>query len=89
MPIRFSKAFSKQYEKADKRIKSAFEKRLKLFKNNLQNPLLNNHPLTGKYKDCRSINITGDWRAIYIESREDREFVIIFIALGTHSQLYK
>lgn len=33
-----------------------------------------------------SINITGDWRAIYMPININE---VLFIAFGTHSQLYK
>jgi mRNA-degrading endonuclease YafQ of YafQ-DinJ toxin-antitoxin module len=33
-----------------------------------------------------SINITGDWRAIYMPINNNE---VLFIAFGTHSQLYK
>jgi len=85
MEIKFSPRFRKQYRKASHKIKVTFNKRLKLFQENSYNPLLNNHQLSGKLKGYRSINITGDWRAIY--SREDGS--IIFEMLGTHNQLYK
>ncbi|OGH08770.1 MAG: hypothetical protein A2152_00095 [Candidatus Levybacteria bacterium RBG_16_35_6] len=85
MEIRFNASFRKQYKKADEKIKEAFTKRLKLFQTNPRNPILRNHQLSGKFKDYKSINITGDWRAIYIE----RGRVIEFQLLGTHSQLYK
>ena len=45
---------------------------------------LNNHILSGKWSGYRSINITGDWRAIFRET----ETGVYFIVLGTHSQLY-
>jgi len=90
MRIRFSRHFSKQYNKAILNIKSAFDKRLKLF---LQNPYarqLNNHPLKGKYAGYHCINITGDWRALYSEYFDKQSNkIIIFEVLGTHSQLYK
>lgn len=85
MEIKYSPKFRKQYAKSNEKIRSAFNSRLKLFIQNSHNPLLRNHALTGGYKGFRSINITGDWRAIYSE----RNSVIIFVALGTHSQLYK
>lgn len=47
-------------------------------------PRLRSHALRGDYKDYRSINVTGDWRAIYRMVGE----TALFIALGTHSQLY-
>ncbi len=90
MLVRFSKSFSKQYDKADEKIKSAFDKRLKLFLENPFSQLLNNHPLAGNFIGYRSINITGDWRALYCEYKTDDEgFLIVFYFLGTHSQLYK
>ena len=90
MQIKFGRKFTKQYEKAGAEIRSLFDERLKLF---IQDPFqltLNNHPLTGKLKGFRSINITGDWRAIYSQSSDPVEGkVIIFEMLGTHSKLYK
>lgn len=90
MQINFAKKFKKQYERADTKIKDAFDKRLGLFLQNPIHPQLNNHALTGKYSGKRSISVTGDWRAIFSEqSDEDGNKVTILEALGTHSQLYK
>lgn len=88
MLIKFEKKFNKQYQKADSKIKTAFKARLKLFKDNPLNPLLDNHLLIGNYLGKRSINITGDWRAIYSESEEEGNKIVVFYLLGTHSQLY-
>jgi len=85
MEIRYSPRFRKQYVKSNKKVKIAFNSRLELFLQNAHHPLLKNHSLTGEFKGYRSINITGDWRAIYLERRD----AVIFITLGTHSQLYK
>lgn len=85
MEIEFSSEFRKQYLKSNKKIKNAFSMRLKLFQQNSYHPLLRNHQLTGGYKSYQSINITGDWRAIYSQ----RGNTITFKFLGTHSQLYK
>ena len=84
MKIKYRRKFKKQYARAPKKIKRAFEKRLKLFLKDPQNPILHNHQLSGQLRKYRSINITGDWRAFYSEN----EFVI-FKVFGTHSQLYK
>lgn len=83
--IDYSKIFDKQLRKVPLSIKIAFRQRFELFLNNPFHPQLNNHALTGKYKNYRSINITGDWRAIYSEEKD----AFIFELLGTHSQLYK
>lgn len=88
--IDYSKIFHKQLKKAPLGIKIAFRERLALFLQNPSHPLLNNHSLSGSFLGKRSINITGDWRAIYYEYTSDDEgAVIIFYLLGTHSQLYK
>ena len=89
MLIRFAKKFVKQYDKAGIKIQSAFDNKLKLFSQNQFHPQLNNHSLTGKLTGYRSINITGDWRALYSSSQnEDGVIVVTFETLGTHSQLY-
>jgi len=49
------------------------------------NPLLNNHPLHGEWLNYRSINITGDIRAIFFVENA----TAIFITIGSHSELYK
>lgn len=89
MLISYGKKFKKQYQKANLKIKDAFKMRLKYFRENPDNPTLNNHPLIGTHLGKRSINITGDWRAVYSESINDEgEKSVIFHLLGTHSQLY-
>ena len=67
----------------DVRIK--FIERLKIFKLNKHDSALNNHNLSGKYKEYKSINVSGNYRAIFEETPDH----IKFIAIGTHSQLYK
>ena len=87
--IDYSRKFIKQLKKAPLSIKIAFRDRLSFFLKNPFAPILNNHLLKGRYFNSRSINITGDWRAIYSEVLEKNEKVAVFLALGTHSQLYK
>lgn len=89
MKVRFSNSFRKQYNKSPNKIQKAFDDRLKLFLQNSFNPQLRNHQLTGKFRNYRSINITGDCRALYSTNKIGKESVIIFETLGTHSQLYK
>jgi len=85
MNVFTSKKFNKMFKKCPKEIKNQFIERLKLFKENKHNPILNNHPLSGKLNDLRSINVSGNYRTIFKEKSED----IIFIAIGNHSELYK
>lgn len=85
MKIRFHKNFKNQYKLLNKKQQYKTQERLKLFLTNPFNPVLNNHPLKGKYLDYRSINIGGDLRVIY-KFINDNECIIIFI--GTHNKLY-
>lgn len=82
--VNYSKQFNKNLVKAPLKIQKAFRHRRTLFEVDPFHPLLKNHPLAGDYASHRSINVTGDWRAVYRE--EDGS--ILFTDLGTHSQLY-
>lgn len=84
MPVHRHKSFIKEFKKLPKEIKEKFEHKLRMFIANPYLPSLNNHTLFGKWNGCCSINITGDYRAIYyIENG-----MAIFIHIGTHHQLY-
>lgn len=87
MEIEYSPHFRKQFEKASQKVKKAFYGRLNQFIKNPFQPMLRNHKLTGKLSKYRSINITGDWRALFSESENGEK--VTFEFLGTHSQLYK
>lgn len=88
--IDYAQKFLKQLKKAPLEIKVAFRKRLELFLKDPFHPLLDNHGLTGQYTGFRSINVTGDWRAIFAEQKsEAKSKTIVFVIIGTHSQLYK
>jgi len=81
----FHRTFKKRYKKIPTKIRRQFEERLRLFAKEPFHPILNNHPLTGDRLGQWSINVTGDWRAVYVF--EDRN-TIVFIDIDTHSNLY-
>lgn len=85
MVIETTKAFDKQYSKLNLKIKVAFKRRVALFRANPFDVSLRNHALKGKYLGFRSIDITGDVRALYTTQGDT---IIIFGFIGTHSQLY-
>lgn len=87
MVIRFSKGFVKSYDKAPIKVRKAFNTRLVIFQQDKFHPILNNHFLTGSYSEYRSINVTGDWRAVFREFQGEE--IVYFDILGTHSKLYK
>jgi len=86
MKPEYHKNFRKQFDKLSIKIQDKFEEKLDLFLQNMFHPLLNNHSLTGKYEGCRSINITGNIRAIFYVKTESG---IVFINIGSHPELYE
>jgi addiction module RelE/StbE family toxin len=85
MVIVFGKCFYKDYKKLSKKKQEQFWNRLEIFKENQNNPQLNNHKLHGTYGGFYSINISGDIRAIYEQVSKNKA---LFIKIGTHSELY-
>ncbi|PIR46988.1 MAG: hypothetical protein COV07_01480 [Candidatus Vogelbacteria bacterium CG10_big_fil_rev_8_21_14_0_10_45_14] len=72
--------------KYPKSLREKIKDRIKLFVKNPFDPILNNHPLKGKLAEYRSINIGGDYRAIFFEPERG---VAVFVDVGTHSKLYR
>lgn len=62
------------------------DEKLLLFGKNPFDPILNNHSLQGKFLGYRSINITGDYRAIFRLLDDD---TALFVEVDTHGNLYK
>ena len=85
MRVKYHRNFIRDYKKADEKVKSAFDNRVNIFVENPFTDTLRNHPLRGRWSGYRSINVTGDFRAIYRVEKE----TVVFAALGTHSQLYR
>lgn len=84
MKISYSKSFIKQSKKLLPAVNVQLVERIKLFDKNPLDPTLRNHKLKGEYKEYGSINITGDYRALYLLKDDE----VIFDQIGTHAQLY-
>ena len=86
MIVHTHRIFNKKFVRLSQKLKVRFKERRDLFLQEPFHPLLDNHALTGDRIGQWSINVTGDWRAIY-------EFLdseaIIFMDIDTHSNLYK
>lgn len=80
-----SKRFKKNFDKLPPTVKRQFIERRKLFEAEPYHPLLHNHALGGKYSDCRSFNVNGDFRAIFQQMGAE---TVNLIDIGTHPQLY-
>lgn len=85
MNVSYSRSFKKNYKKLGLKVRKKFDERLAIFQEYPFHPILNNHSVHYPYDGCRSINITGDIRALY-EPKDDMAY---FLAVGSHSELYK
>jgi len=85
MKIRFHKRFRKAFKKLIPKTQDKFSDRLAVFIENPFHLMLNNHAVDAAYPNWRSINITGDYRALY-EAQTDG--AVVFMKIGTHAELY-
>lgn len=86
MKITYSKQFLKTVRKLSSKVQAQLADRIELFGKDPLNAKLRNHALHTPYKGSCSINITGDYRAIY--HLVDKQ-TALFTHVGTHSQLYR
>ncbi len=84
MHVVYRKNFDKKFKKLPEKIKNQFYSRIAIFIADPLDTRLNNHSVEKVFPSCRSINITGDYRAIFYEEDD----VVFFIMIGTHSELY-
>ncbi|MCR4322523.1 MAG: type II toxin-antitoxin system mRNA interferase toxin, RelE/StbE family [Candidatus Azambacteria bacterium] len=86
MDVIFHRNFKRHYKKLRISEQKKCDEKIVLFMENPLDPLLHNHALGGKWGCYRSINITGDPRALYEPIGID---TALFILVNTHSNLYK
>jgi addiction module RelE/StbE family toxin len=86
MLVDYNKKFLKRAAKLQKKDARALVEAISLFEHNTHHPDLRNHPLKGTMKPRRSIDITHDLRALYIEIDDT---TVLFTDIGTHSELYE
>ena len=84
MRISYTKNFVKLSKKLNPKVRVQLIQRVALFSINPLDSRLRDHQLKGKYKEYRSIDVTGDYRALYLLRGDE----VIFDVVGTHSQLY-
>lgn len=84
MELNYSRSFKKDFKKLSQKLKIQFSERMEIFKKDYFSKILNNHCVHYPFEGCRSINITGDVRALY----ETVDNTAIFVRIGTHSELY-
>ena len=81
-----TKGFDKSFKKKDNFIQKKVLERIRIFREDPFNILLNNHALAGDYENSRSFNVTGDYRIVFYHTDEN---VVVFTDIDTHSELYE
>lgn len=84
MIVHTHKNFEKKYLKLQIKIRGRFRERRDLFLNDQFHPLLDNYALHGEWEGYRSINVSGDFRAVFKQEGE----VATFVDIDTHHKLY-
>lgn len=85
MKIDYHRKFVKKFNKLPEKIKTKFYIKLRLFEQDQFDQTLDNHSVEYVYPNWRSINVTGDYRALFEPQGND---TVMFMKIGTHSELY-
>ena len=88
MKIEIHPSFKKAYKKRilnNPKLLLKMTQGIKLFQDNSNNPILNNHGLKGSKKSLKAFSITSDIRIVYLKVSEDH---VILLNIGTHNQVY-
>jgi mRNA interferase YafQ len=86
MNVDFTKPFNKQFMKMPLKLQIQTKAAVALFLQDTVAPSLRNHALKGEWQGFRSISASGDLRLHFKMVSDD---TVLFVAIGTHSQLYK
>ena len=86
MRAEFHKTFDKQFIKLPKKRQVKVIETISLFLDEPMESSLHNHALTDEWAGFRSISAGGDLRLHFEIIGDD---IAYFVAVGTHSQLYK
>ncbi len=86
MDVDFTKAFDKQFEKLSEKKQQRAKAAVALFLMDTTATSLRNHALKCEWLSYRSISAGGDFR---LHFKVIDQNTVLFVAVGTHSQLYK
>lgn len=85
MRVHIHRQFEKQFQKLPSDIQEQFRERLVLFITVPTHPLLRVHALKGNKYPYMSLNVSGDYRALFLYQGDG----VTFYEIGTHSELYR
>lgn len=86
MEVDFTKPFNKQFEKLTRKSQERAKAAVGLFLEDSASPGLRNHVLKGEWQGYCSISAGGDLRLHFKQVNKTK---VLFVAIGSHSQLYK
>jgi addiction module RelE/StbE family toxin len=86
MDVDYTKAFNKQFQKLPEKKQKQARAAIALFIQDVSTTSLRNHGLKGEWSGYRSITAGGDLRLHFKDIADDK---VLFVAVGSHSQLYK
>lgn len=86
MNVDYTKAFNKQFEKLPEMKQLRAKAALAILLTDTSSTSLRNHTLKGEWLGYRSISAGGDLR-LHFKMIDDNS--VLFVAVGSHSQLYK
>lgn len=90
LKVEYTTQFKRDLKLARKRKKdmAALQQVMKKIEHEeILNPQLKDHPLTGNWKAHRELHVGPDWLLIYKLIPEEK--MAIFVRTGTHSDLFK
>ncbi|KAA3684591.1 type II toxin-antitoxin system YafQ family toxin [Campylobacter fetus] len=88
LTIKFAKSFKKSYKKLSNDEKKIFEVVSKKLQNNeVLEPKYRDHALIGELKGYRECHLKPDLLLIY--KKLEKELILYFLNIGSHSDLFK
>jgi len=86
MRVKFQQSITKQFTKLSRTQKQLVTDSIELFTENPMHDSLRNHPLRDKWANYRAITADNDLRLHYRVIGKD---TALFVAVGTHDELYR
>jgi addiction module RelE/StbE family toxin len=86
MKVKFQKSFTKQFAKLSISQKKLVTSTVELFTENPMHESLRNHPLRDNWVNYHSVTADDDLRLHYRVINKD---TALFVAIGTHDELYQ
>lgn len=85
--VEFTKQFKKRLRQRyghQPKVIERFQRHLELFSRGIRKEPINDHSLTGKFKDFRAFSVGGDVRVVYREAED----CYLLLDIGSHNQVY-